>query len=139
MMKRIHPLTKRTYAYVRAQSNASPSLGNLQRLFYKDGTKEIPEELSKLMKSEISFAIWFYDDGYYYARDKSLYLYLGTVPRRSAEIAQATLKKNFDLLSTILDKKKKGFALYFPTSERGKIQRILKRYYVPVMAYKIPS
>lgn len=138
-LQRIHPQTHRTYSYVRQQSNASPLLGKFRTLFYADGKKKIPESLSARLKSDIGFAIWFYDDGYFYVRDRSLYLYLGTVSEREARIAQATLRKNFDLKSTIANKGKKGFAIYFPVSERTKIAAILSKYRVPVMAYKIPN
>jgi len=138
-LERVHPKTHRTYSYIRQQSNASPYLGKMRKLFYGSGKKKIPESLSKWLTATIGFAIWFYDDGYYYVRDRSLYLYLGTVSMREAEIAQATLLKNFNLQSTILDKKRKGFALYFPVSERTKISKMLKTHPVPVMAYKIPD
>ena len=138
-LDRVHPNTHRTYSYVRQQSNASPYLGKIRMLFYPDGKKKIPESLARWLKSDIGFAVWFYDDGYYYVRDRSLYLYLGTVTRHEAEIAHATLRTNFDLHSTITDKKQKGFALYFPVSEREKIRKLLSKYPVPVMAYKIPT
>ena len=138
-LKRIHPDTGRTYSYVRQQSNSSPYLGKIQRLFYSDGRKKIPDTLEKWLKSDIGFAIWFYDDGYYYVRDRSLYLYLGTVSRGEAEIASKTLRANFNLETTIADKGKKGFALYFPSRERDKVRKLLSKYPVPVMAYKIPQ
>lgn len=139
MLKRIHPGTQKTYSYVRQQSNASPYLGKLRALFYPNGKKQIPEELYRWLVSDIGFAIWFYDDGYYYLRDRSLYLYLGTVSRKEATIAKDVLRKRFNLQSTIADKGKKGFALYFPASERNKVRDILAKYRVPIMAYKIPD
>jgi hypothetical protein len=137
LLKRVHPKTGRTYSYVRQQSNASPILGKLRTLFYGNGKKAIPEQLEKLLKSDIGFAIWFYDDGYYFARDRAFYLYLGRVSKREAGIARDALERDFGLKSTILDKKIKGFCLYFPVSEREKIQSILKKYPVPVMKYKL--
>ena len=139
MLKRIHPKTQKTYSYVRQQSNASPYLGKLRALFYPNGKKQIPEKLYQWLVSDIGFAVWFYDDGYYYVRDRSLYLYLGTVSRKEATIAKDVLRKRFNLQSTIADKGKKGFALYFPASERNKVRDILTKYRVPIMAYKIPD
>ena len=138
-LKRKHPKTKRIYSYVRQQSNSSPHMGKIRKLFYPDGMKKIPESLPRWLKSDIGFAIWFYDDGYYYVRDRSLYLYLGTVSEKEAEFAKATLSKNFDLQSTIANKGTKGFALYFPVSEREKVRNILLKHRVPVMEYKIPD
>ncbi len=138
-LRRVHPGTKRTYLYVRQQSNATPYVGALRRLFYPNGTKRIPADLPKLLKSDIGFAVWFYDDGYYFVRDQAYYLYLGRVTREDARIAQHTLRQNFHLATTILDKKQKGFVLYFPASERTKVSTILQKYIVPVMKYKISS
>jgi hypothetical protein len=136
-LKRMHPKTKHSYSYVRQQSNASPWLGKLRSLFYGEGRRTIPQNLPKLLKSDIGFAVWFYDDGYYFVRDRAYYLYLGTVRQEEAETARVTLNRNFGLKSRVLNKKQKGFCLYFPVSEREKIRTILKKHYVPVMSYKV--
>jgi hypothetical protein len=139
MMERVHPITLKKYRYVRHQSNSSPILGKLRRIFYPDGKKHIPENLPNLMKDDIAFAIWYYDDGYYSQKAYAIYLYLGKVTPEEAEIAQKTLLENFGLKSYVVNKKDKGFVLYFPSSEKEKIKKILQKYYVPIMAYKIPS
>jgi hypothetical protein len=137
-LDRIHPKTKATYQYARQQSNASPVLGNLRKLFYPDGRKKIPGDLAKFLRDDIAFAIWFYDDGYYYGRDRCSYLYLGTVSRDEAGIAQKAIEEKFGIASKVSDKKSKGFALYFSRIESEKIKTILLKYPVPGMAYKIP-
>ena len=42
-LERIHPISKQTYKYWRHQSQSMPFLGKLQRIFYKNGAKSIPE------------------------------------------------------------------------------------------------
>jgi len=139
VLARVHPLTKRTYRYVRWQSNTSPVLGKLRKLFYPNGKKQIPENLAKLLRDDIAFAVWFYDDGYFYPRDKCSYLYLGRVTRHEAEIASDAIQKEFGIKNKVLDKKNKGFALYFSREESKKIKSIVEKFRVPVMAYKIPT
>jgi hypothetical protein len=139
ILTRVHPKTHQSYRCVRHQSNASPDLGKLRTLFYPSGKKHIPDRLEKLLISPLTLAIWYMDDGYYYQRDRCAYLYLGKVSRREAEIAQNALMHKFDIRSTVLDKKTKGFALYFPRHEAQKLAALIKSYLVPVMAYKIPS
>lgn len=139
LLDRIHPLTKKKYHYVRQQSYASPILGKWRKLFYPHGKKHIPANLAKLLRHEIGFAIWFYDDGYYLKRGHCSYLYLGTVTREEAEIAQQAIHERFGIENRILDKKQKGFVLYFPRKESVKIRAILMQYPLPVMAYKIPT
>lgn len=111
-------------------------------MFYGTGKKSIPANLSKLLKRDTGFfAIWFYDDGYCFARDCAYYLCLGTVNLCEVEIARATLKSNFGLEGKILNKRAKGFCLYFPVSEHHKILEIFSKYKVSAMSYKlgIPS
>ena len=43
LLNPIHPKTKATYQYARQQSNASPVLGDLRKLFYPRGCKKIPD------------------------------------------------------------------------------------------------
>lgn len=136
-LKRKHPITKKTYSYVRQQSNSTPVLGKLRNVFYPKGKKIIPENLVRFFKSDIALAIWYFDDGYYYPRDKCAYIYLGRVSHHEAKVAHETLIKRFKLLNRILDKKQKGFAIYFPHSELKKLKAIVEKYVVPVMAYKV--
>ena len=139
LLDRVHPKTNKMYHYARHQSGASPYLGKLRALFYRDGKKHIPANVEKLLRDDIGFAIWYYDDGYYYKRDHCAYLYLGKVGPIEANIASETIQKKFGLKNTVLDKKNKGFAIYFPQTEKEKIRQIVEKYPVPVMAYKIPS
>jgi len=138
VLERVHPITKLTYRYVRQQSNASPILGKLRKLFYPGGKKQIPKNLNKLLKDDIAFAIWFYDDGYFYPRDKCSYLYLGKVTDEEAISASWAIQEKFGIENEVINKKNKGYAIYFSREESKKIRSILEKYFVPVMAYKIP-
>lgn len=137
-LERLHPITKRTYRYVRRQSLASPVLGAFRRSFYPEGRKCIPEDLADWLCDEIGLAIWFYDDGYYYKRDKCSYIYLGRVSLGEAVIASHAIAQRFAIVSKVLDKKRKGFALYFSPQESRKVKALVQKFNVPVMAYKIP-
>ncbi|MCL4405277.1 hypothetical protein M1295_01740 [Patescibacteria group bacterium] len=139
LLDRVHPQTKRTYRYIRHQSNSSSYLGKMRRVFYVNNIKVIPKNLSSLLISDIGLAIWYFDDGYYYPKDNSMYLYLGRVTRQDAEIARNALQEKFSLQSTILDKKHKGFVIYFSPKESRKISQLIRKYVIPSMAYKIPS
>src|SRR3989344_8577741 len=44
-LSRVHPKTKATYEYWRAQSNATPELGKLRVVFYPKGKKQIPANI----------------------------------------------------------------------------------------------
>lgn len=138
-LERIHPITKKKYAYWRHQSQSTPYLGRVQRHFYsQDGRKIIPKDLEKYLTS-LMLAVWYMDDGYYYARDKCAYLYLGRVFKEEAEIVQSALLHKFDLRVRVLDKKKKGYAIYFSPQEAAKLKEIIKGHILEQFIYKLPS
>jgi len=134
---RQHPISGGIYRYCRHQSNANPELGKWRLRFYRDGKKKIPENLKDYLKDLLSLAVWYMDDGYYYNRDKVSYLYLGRITKKEAEIAAETIQDNFRIPSKILDKKQKGFALYFFPRETKKLHELLKKYIIPSLNYKI--
>jgi hypothetical protein len=134
---RVHPETKRTYRYIRCQSRTLPELRSVKDVFYRNGKKIVPLDLDKYINNSISLAVWYMDDGYYYRRDKCGYLYLGNVLKKEANICCDTLKKNFNLSTRILNKKK-GYALYFPRTEMYKLKKIIQNYILPLFNYKLP-
>ena len=136
-LERANSIWKRTYKYVRIQSTSSPEFGKLQRLFYKDSKKVIPETIKNLFKNPISLAIWFMDDGYFYQRDKMSYIYIPNFDKESMGYLLNALKSNFNLLP-IPKQKKKGFVLIFNVSETQKLVNIIKKFIIPSMRYKIP-
>ena len=76
MLKRTHPLSKRTYQYVRLQSYTSPLLGEIRLQFYGQNGKQLPVDLESMLASSLTIAVWYMDDGYYYQRDRSSHIYL---------------------------------------------------------------
>ena len=139
-LKRLHPLTKKIYSYVRFQSSSSPVFGKFRMVFYPEGRKIIPNNLGKLIKSDLTLTIWYLDDGYYYPRDKCAYIYLGRVSRNEAEIASQVIYRKFGLENRILDKKNKGFAIYFSPNQIQRLKAIIEKHKPPkIMAYKLPS
>lgn len=137
-VRRRHPLTGKVYKYWRWQSNSTPILGRLRKIFYQNGKKIIPENLSKLLTSKLALSVWYMDDGYYYVRDRCAYIYLGNVTNNEADIASQTLEKNFGL-ETQVRKKKKGFVLYFSPQEVIKLKHLVEKHLLPLFNYKIPS
>lgn len=137
-LERKHPKTKRTYKYWRHQSNATPYLGSLRKLFYPNNKKIIPDNLSLLVKDPITLAIWYMDDGYYCERDKTAHIYLGRVSKQEAEIVSKMIFHNFNIKNKVVDKKHKGFVIYFPNKSIPRLQKVIGRYIIQSMKYKLP-
>jgi len=138
-LERKHPKNESVYAYWRHQSNTTPELGKWRALFYPAGKKRIPNTLEELLTDALALAVWYMDDGYYYARDKVSYLYLGRVSLEEAKIAQGAIEKNFGVASRVYDKKKKGFALYFPPTETVQLHEIIREHMLPIFDYKLTT
>jgi hypothetical protein len=136
-LERIHPLTKKTYKYWRHQSQSTPYLGKLRKIFYSDGKKRIPDNFEKYI-NPLMLAVWYMDDGYYYQRDKCSYLYLGNISIKEANVVSSTILKKFSI-QTKVKQKKKGFAIYFPHSQVEKLKLLIKDYIINQFNYKLPS
>lgn len=136
-LERIHPITKKKYCYWRHQSQSTPYLGKLRKIFYPDGSKKIPEDIEKYLTS-LSLAVWYMDDGYYYQRDRSSYLYLRKVSRGEAETLSQKILEKFNISTQVLQKKK-GYAIYFSPKETKKLKQLIKGYTISQFAYKFPS
>lgn len=136
VLKRFNKVWNKTYNYVRAQSSSSSEFGKLRAIFYKDAKKIIPDNISNLLKTSLSLAIWFMDDGYYYHRDKMSYIYIPNYDQKSLDKLVFALKENFNLFPS-LKKKKKGLVLVFNVLETKKLVEIIKSHIIPSMEYKI--
>lgn len=138
ILKRKNPAYGKTYQYVRAQSYSDAELGEFLRLFYHDCKKVIPDNINKLLKDPLSLAVWFMDDGYYYARDKMAYIYLPKYDQTSMTSLLLALQINFNLFPSLKIKKRGEYVLIFSVKETGKLVRLIQRYLIPSMAYKSP-
>jgi hypothetical protein len=136
-LERKHPVSGQIYKYWRHQSNSTPELGKWRAVFYPGGKKHIPENLKDLLKDFLSLAVWYMDDGYYYNRDKISYLYLGRVSKKEVDIIKSVFEKNFGIIPKILDKKQKGFVLYFSPKETIKFHKKIEKFILPTFGYKI--
>ena len=138
LLQRINPVTKEKYFYVRSQSNSSPLLGKLRKIFYHEDRKIIPGNIDKLITHPIGFIIWYYDDGSFYLRDCECYLSLGKIDEASA-INSLNAWKKFLPQVELKDKKAKGYELIFKKESLGKLRKILYWYQIPGLIHKIPS
>ena len=136
-LERIHPIAKKKYCYWRHQSQSTPYLGKLRKIFYPEGIKIIPEKLENYL-TPLTLAVWYMDDGYYYLRDRCSYLYLGNVSQKEAEITARVLSHKFNIITRI-KQKKKGYAIYFSPKETEKLKDLIKGYIIPNFNYKFSS
>ena len=140
-LERTHPKTNRVYKYWRWQSNSTPVLGKWHAVFYKNGTKCLPKNLSDLLNQSLALAVWYMDDGYFHCLNHNRYsmLYLGCVSAEEAKIAAEAISRNFKIHPKVYDKKKKGYALFFSVTETKKLHDMIRPYVLPLFNYKLYS
>jgi recombination protein RecA len=139
LIVRFNPVYKKAYSYYRWQSNASPEIGKIRQKFYQNGKKIIPQELSELLKSPLSLAVWFMDDGYFYKRDKIAYLYIPKYSQGELQRLLEALKSNFSLEARIKIKRRGNLVLVFSVEETKKLISLIKPFIIPSMQYKLSS
>lgn len=136
---RYNPIYKQTYSYYRCQSHSSPVFGKLQKVFYSEQRKIIPAEIQKILKDKLSLAVWFMDDGYYYHRDKTAYIYLSKFSETELNRLLNALKINFNLQPKVEIKKRGNKNLKFSVKETEKLIQLIKADIIPSMRYKLPN
>ncbi len=106
-------------------------------MFYTDHRKQIPKEISKLLASRLTLAVWFMDDGYYYARDGVAYLYLANIQHREGSRLREALRNNFGLTPKLEQKKTGALDLKFSALETKKLIHLIAPHVIQSMRYKI--
>lgn len=137
-IERIHPGTKKKYCYWRYQSQSNPYIGKLRKVFYPKDKKKIPDDIKKYL-NPLTLAVWYMDDGYFSKRDRSSYLYLGKTTRKEADFVSEAILEKFFLLNKILDKKEKGYVIYFSPKTARKLKQLLYKFVLSQFSYKFPS
>ena len=138
LITRYNPVYKKTYQYYRCQSHSSPEIGKLHRLFYENSKKRVPQNINRLLRTPLTLAVWYMDDGYYYPRDNCAYIYLPLYEEDDIKRLLVALNDNFGLRPKVLTKKGKYKCLWFNHEEFGKLVRIIEKEIIPSMRYKIP-
>jgi LAGLIDADG DNA endonuclease family len=110
----------------------------MSKIFYPQGKKPIPDQLSELLTEPLALAVWYMDDGYYFPRERECYLYLGTVSTEEAKTAQAAVARNFPVCPRVLDKRRKGYTLYFSARQARALADIIGGHLLPHFRYKLP-
>lgn len=139
LIERYNPQWRQTYRYYRCQSHAMPLLGKYKRLFYEEqtGRKRVPDHLERLLKSPLTLAVWYMDDGHYYPRDRTAYIYLPKYTEEELARLVDVIERNYELYAKII--RKKGYpVLSFSPTETKRLLAMIRPYIHPSMAYKTP-
>ncbi len=137
-IQRTHPVSHRTYEYVRLQSYASAFLGDMRERFYQDKKKIVPVEIDSLVQSSLTIAVWYMDDGYYDKRDNSAHIYLQAFDT-------VAIQKLIDAFKTQLGIECKAYCrpdrqacqLNFRSAHKNRLFEFVAPHLIESMRYKI--
>ncbi len=111
------------------------------KLFYLNNKiKIIPENIASLLKSNLSLAVWFMDDGNGYLNHNAYRISTYAFGLKGNTLLQYCLKRNFDL-NVKLVRDKKGLQLYIPIKDgsASRFRKIIEPHILPSMRYKIEN
>lgn len=119
--------------YFRTVSHSS--LMEIKNLFYKGSKRFVPENISNILESPLSLAVWLMDDGNGRSLSASFRISSYGFGLEGNILLKQCLEKNFSLSSTIY-KDEKGYQLYLPVRNRRQLYKLVEPYIVPCMRYK---
>lgn len=125
-------------------TRALKELTDLYEAFYPQNKKEIPQNISSLINSPLSLAIWYMDDGSLDYRPKDHYAYsLSTncFSFKEVELLAEIMKKKFGVKASVhryLCRGKKYPRIYIGAEGRDRFLYLIKPYILKCFDYKIP-
>ena len=111
-----------------------PEFSKYRELFYKDKKKVISQKLKQLLKSPLSLAMWFMDDGC--AEYAGVSFNTQCFSLKEVRFLSQILKESFGL-DSIIRKNKNGWIIYIPKNNLNKFTNIVKKYLLPDFLYKL--
>lgn len=108
------------------------------KLFYRDRIKIIPQNISDILKSALSLAVWFMDDGNGYLKNNAFRISTYAFGLEGNLLLKECLSKNFGL-DVNLWKDSKGYQIYIPINNGSaiKFRQLVEPYIIPRLKYKI--
>ena len=117
-----------------------PEFTVLYNLFYKNGTKIIPENIGKFLTSPFSLAVWLMDDGN--KNHQAVFLNTQQFSTEEQEILRDCLASNFGLTTKInkhwMYQGKQLYRIRVDTKSTKILYEMVKDFLLPSMRYKFP-
>jgi len=126
-------------------SSCSTELSNLRKIFYPNGKKIIPENIGELLKSPVSLAVWFMDDGtldYRFKDHCAFHLCTNGFSLEESKRLADVLDKNFGISATVhytLCRGKRHARIYIGAKGRGRFIKLVMPFIINCFKYKLPQ
>lgn len=113
-----------------------PDLMDIRKLFYVEGMRVVPDSIDKFLKTPLSLAIWFMDDGTCYVNSLIYKLCSYGFGEKGNLLLKRCLENNFNIQANICNDGK-GYYLSLPTNGAVRFYELVRSYLVPCMLYKV--
>ena len=117
----------------------------LQKLFYRNKIKIVPESIKEMLKSPLSLAVWFMDDGTLDFRPKdhcAFHLCTNCFTKEDTRRLIETLKDNFGIESSLhytLCRGKRHARIYIGSKGRDRFIKLVTPNILDCFKYKLPQ
>ena len=126
-------------------TSPSENFTALQKLFYQNRVKRVPENIRKILTSSLSLAVWFMDDGtldYRFKDHCAFHLCTNCFTKEDTQRLIETLKKNFGIESSMhytLCRGKRHARIYIGSKGRNRFIELVSPYILDCFKYKLPQ
>lgn len=120
-------------------------LTSLQKVFYRQRKKVIPKNISELLVSPLTIAVWYMDDGSLDFRPKDHYafmLHTDSFLLEEARMLVKTVERNFGLRTSVYNSLCRGVRypkIYIGSEGRDRFLALIKPYILDCFKYKLPQ
>lgn len=126
----------KTFQNVWFQTVSDVKLRYYGKIFYKDGKKTIPNNITKLL-TPVSMAVWFMDDGSIKSKHhKTLLINTQSFSKKEIEFLQKAIAQKFEI-ATFQRKQKEGLQLEFRGQDAIRLAKMIEPTLLDSMKYKI--
>jgi LAGLIDADG DNA endonuclease family len=137
VVARVDVRTGRLHVNHRFATRSVAALNEYFSMFYGSaGVKRIPESMLDVLRSPLSLAVWYMDDGGKRNDCRSGYLNTNAYSLRDVESLKECLRRNFGIAT------RTHFAagkprIYVPVNQFGEFCELIRAHIIPEMSYKL--
>ncbi|MBI2587477.1 hypothetical protein HYW29_01555 [Candidatus Amesbacteria bacterium] len=124
----------KNYRFAEFVSKTYPEFTRFYKLFYKNGKKIVPANISKLLTDSLSLAVWFMDDGSAEYAGASLQTHCFS--EIEVKRLQLCLERNFQL-ETTKRRNKGNWVIYIPKNSLERWKELVQNHILSLFDYKL--
>ncbi|MBI2338217.1 hypothetical protein HYU95_03440 [Candidatus Daviesbacteria bacterium] len=135
-LNRVDKRNGRIYDHYLLTTRTSLAFRKYFNMFYAEKKKTIPKNLMDLLKSKLTLAVWYMDDGFKRGDCSSLYLCTSGFKLEDQKFLQEILEKLYGF-KTKIHFASKNARIYFPVQFAKEFCNLVRPFILPQFTYKL--